>query len=596
MEGYIDLYADEWFITTGLIGLKRLYPDEVVAIAEGIRLSVDSLASLAERYFDYFISTYSVAERDSKRIGRLLTKAAGKPEDFTPSVSDIRKIMNDQIKKVEKYFSDTTEYDQLSWLAEEMKQYKKSTDIEELKKTVSKYLSIMKITFIDEKLTLNFAKAVIISPFYGQPSFLQKSCSSLSRQEHIEKMNTDLVKPAVLELQFKSLLTTAEDPKEIIAFLENNKDVSSFKAWIKAIKKEETIEGIRDYFRANVLPCSFVNELPATMSYEEMMFSPLGVSKNNAVNFYWDFNKKNPTPMSAVARLILFMFPVGITFYQRKLGNGQSGEYVQFAGVVIPNDRFEEIYKTNGYYRNIRQTGGSFEEAIIGILSDAKEKAERKETSYLFVEVFTESKKTLLDYYHMPAYASTYLKTFGGRLKNIFLYDQRDNFVRSILSGRDPIQEVFHILREAVQNSRYSNSAYTAVKERHRLLLLKKGVKGMEEMKKRDKKISVAFFQGKELRQTIISGREGASEIYRAGGDKKVQAIAYRLLNAAKSGNKQSFMDSLFRLHISAGKNVSPIFVEGLKEQGLDFETIAGAFIAGLLSSEMKDKQEGDGE
>ncbi|PAQ15684.1 hypothetical protein CD798_05630 [Bacillaceae bacterium SAOS 7] len=364
---------------------------------------------------------------------------------------------------------------------------------------------------------------------------------------------------------------------------------------MKIIKKQKSIEEVKSWFHDNVLPCSFIDNLPATMSYEEMMFLPLGISNNNASNFHWDFNKKNPIPMSAVARLILFLVPIGATFYQRKLGSGATTEYKQYAGVIIQDDRFIEIYNSNNYYRNARQTGSSFSEAVVGLLGDSKERAERKAKSFLFVEVHSDgTKKTLLDYYHMPEYCAQYLNIYGNRLKLLLFIDERDAFIRSILSGLDPKQAVFRYLREAIKQEFHAQGAYFAVRERHRILLLKQGVSDVEEMKKQDKRISSVYIQGMNLRRSMVASREssGESVIYKASGKKKIDALAYRLLNAVKAGNRDSFLDTVFRLHIAEGQELNPVFMDVFKSEGLDFETIGGAFIAGLLGKEFT--KEGD--
>ncbi|MBN6186627.1 hypothetical protein JQN58_06435 [Aneurinibacillus sp. BA2021] len=592
---FVEARAEEWFFTGGLLGLKRLYEEEIETTPAGLLIGKELLDTLAERYFAYFLHTYNIAERDTERMNNQLQHARKKPETSKERFGEIRKIAAEQMKKVEKYFPGTKESEELTQLVEEMKELKDKEQIETAAKLIDKFRNIMTADFINEKLTLNFAKALIISPYYGQTSFLQRSCSTLDYREHVEKMHKEIVLPAQLEIAFQEKMKRAESVDDIKNFLDAHKEYKPFKDWLKAIKKQQSIEEVGEWFASNALPCSFLDDLPATMSYEEKVFLPLGISTNNASNFHWDFNKQNPMPMSALARLILFLVPIGVAFYQRKLGSRTAGEYKQYAGLVLLDQRFSEIYNINYQYRSARQTGSSFSEAIIGLLADTKERAEKKIHSYLFIEFHSDgTKKTLLDYYHMPDYCAHYIKHYGNRLKLLWLTEERDVFIRSILSGTDPKQAVFRYLREAIKQDFHAEGAYHAVRERHRVLLLKKGVSHVEEIKKYDKRVSSVYFQGKNLRKSMIASRGNTkdAEVYKASGKKKVDALAYRLLNAVKAGNRTAFLDTVFRLHIAEGEELSPVFMDVLKSEGLDFETVGGAFIAGLLGKDFT--KEGD--
>ncbi|MFT9848919.1 hypothetical protein [Aneurinibacillus sp. REN35] len=592
---FVEARAEEWFFTGGLLGLKRLYEEEIETTPAGLLIGKDLLDTLAERYFAYFFDTYNIAERDTGRMERLLQRARKKPESSKERFSEIRNIAAEQMKKVEKYFPDAKESEELKHLVEEMKELKNQEHIESAEILINKFHNIMTSDFVNKKLTINFAKAVIISPYYGQTSFLQRSCSVLDYQEHVEKMHREFVLPAQLEIAFQEKMKRAENVDDIKNFLDEHKEYKPFKDWLKAIKKLHSIKEAKEWFAPHVLPCSFIDDLPATMSYEEKIFLPLGISTNNASNFHWDFNKQNPMPMSALARLILFLVPVGVAFYQRRLGSRTAIEYKQYAGLVLLDQKFSEIYNINHRYRNARQTGSSFSEAVVGLLADTKERADKKINSFLFIEVHSDgTKKTLLDYYHMPDYCAHYIKQYGNRLKLLLLIEERDVFIRSILSGIDPKQAVFRYLREAIQQDFHAEGAYHAVRERHRILLLKKGVNNMEDIKKYDKRVSSVYFQGKNLRKSMVASRGSAkeSDVYKASGKKKVDALAYRLLNAVKAGNQTAFLDTVFRLHIAQGEELSPVFMDVLKSEGLDFETVGGAFIAGLLGKDFT--KEGD--
>ena len=73
--------------------------------------------------------------------------------------------------------------------------------------------------------------------------------------------------------------------------------------------------------------------------------------------------------------------------------------------------------------------------------------------------------------------------------------------------------------------------------------------------------------------------------------ENKLNGYTYKMLNCVKSGNKKEFMDIVIRIHMSMGKEVSPIFIETMQHTDLDFESIAHSFLAGLISNKYEKKE-----
>lgn len=591
----IHIEAEEWSMTAGLIGLARVLGEDKVSLTKnGVTLKPGALDGLSEKYIYKLINSFSVVNRDVKRMEWYVNQLKKNPEKTKQYASDVRKMMNEQLKKIEKYFSETEEYKILHENVDRLKDVKEQGDFSLVEESVRIYQNVVSTPFINDKLTLNYAKAVILNPFFGQTSILQPTFNAKNTYEHVEKIREDFVWPATLELQFAECLENATDYEQIFTFLEEHQEVyKPFKDWLREVKKLKTLKEVQNYFQEDVLPCSFVDGLLATQSYEEMVFSPLALSRSKAVNFNWEFEKKQPVPLSAVARLVMFMAPLGLAFYTRKRGSAQSNETLRFAGLILSQQRFSTMINENNHYQQLRSGGSTFEEAIVGVLQESLDKAEKIKNSYLFLEVHSDyqSKKTLLDYYHMPAYLTAYLAKNGKTLTLLHHRDLRDTFLRTVLKGIDPKQVVFEYLREAVTNGYHGTGAYHATRERKRILDSKKGV---EEMGKNDKLITFIYYRGVELREQMIRVRSGDEENapYRASGRKKLEGIAYRLINATKSGDKVAFMDTVFRMYMGTKLEVPSVFIDSFKEEGLDFETIASAFIAGMLGQEKTNKEE----
>lgn len=575
-------------MAAGCIGLAKLYPEEdLPRVENGVILNKKVLNSLAEKYISGLIEEFSIVKRDIRRLKWYSHQAEKKPERTKELAVEVRKNMNEQYKKVEKYFSNTDECKRLKDLLAMISEIKNSEDAPKISEAIASYKEIMQTTFINEKLTLNYAKAVVLNPFFGQTSILQPVFNSKSTDEHIAQIEKDFIQPAKLEIDFTEIVATAKTKEDIIDFLEQNHDYKPFKDLIKPFKKLPDLDAIQDYLKNEELPCSFIDGFIATQSYEEMTFSPLSFSKNKAVNFNWNFDKQLPVPISAVARLVMFMAPFGMAFYSRKIGNITSNENLRFSGLFMTQKHFAEVIKENLTYQKLRGEGSSFEEAIVGLLRETVDKANKIRNSYFFLEVYSnyQMKKTLLDYYHMPSYLAYYIAKYGKTLDILHHKDLKDSFFRIILKGIDPRNVVFDYLRVAIAEPFHALGAYYAVRERRRILEAKKGV---SDVTKYDKTISYVYYRGADLRKEMVIERSGGQkgEPYRASGRKKIEGIAYRLLNAAKAGNKSAFMDTIFRVHIASGLDVPSVFIEAFKDEGLDFDTISSAFIAGLLGQE----------
>ncbi|MNW30092.1 hypothetical protein D3C74_69670 [compost metagenome] len=634
-------------LTAGLIGLTRIFDpyeqgthDDLPPIAHrtGITLTEEHIEQFPERYIRWLIREYSIVKRDVSRMQwslEQLNRSLGNLDNdsdqkrqLTPKIQDtakqIRKSINEQVKKVEKYFPKTTEHQNLVLLLQQLDTLSKNKDAylyaDQIQQSVQQYEKIMSTPMINEKLTLNYVKAVILGVFFGQASILQPVFNSKSIEQHIEQLNKDFALPALRELQLYDALNRHSSDSDIVHVLEEYSETyKPFKDWLKLMKKNKMTEEGYDFFKNHVLPCSFIDGVPATQSYEEMTFSPLALSKKNAVNFSWNFDKNLPIPISAIARLIFFAVPAGLAVYNRRLGTEEFNENKRFFGMVMTQNTFTENVKNNNTYRTHRNGGSTLGEVIHGLLEEAKDKAKKiHKQSYFFIELHSEyqAKKTLLDYYHMPPYLASFLSTHGDKLFGIRQTQAKEKILRALLQGLDPKEAIYELLRQAIapqnlneaarniESQRLADSAYQASLARKRILESKKGEM---EMTNYDKTIGHVYEQGVKLRKRFIATRfteDGEGSAHQAGGRKKLDGIAYRLLNTAKAGNASDFLDTVLRMYLSANAasarqnpsggylEVPSILVDGYKEGGLDFDTIAITFVAGLLGRSANDNRD----
>lgn len=592
----IQIEAEYWPIAAGCIGLAKLFSEEELPrTATGITLHESILDNLAEKYIRALIEMFNVSKRDVRRFSWYAHQAEKEPAKTKQFAADLRKVMNEQYKKVVKYFPETQECKRLNDLLERLKEVTTPEQYLMIRQAVEQYNEIMSTPFINDKLSLNIAKSEALIPFFGQTSILQKTFYSKSIEEHILQIEKDFIRPAKLEFLFHKKRSENISKEEILNFLKEHQEYKPLKDLIKPLKDLDK-EGMDSYLAREVLHCSFIEGLLATQAYEEMTFSPLSFSKSKAANFNWNFDNQLPVPMSALARLIMFVAPYGMAFYSRRLGDEHANEYLTFSGLILTQKHFSEVIRENITYQKLRREGSSFGEAIVGILNESVNKAIKlndKSNSYFFLEMYSnyDMKKTLLDYYHMPGYLVKYFAKYGNTLKLLFHKELRDAFFRAILKGIDPKEVLFDYLRIAIKEPIHAQGAYHATRERKRILEAKR--LGDEDMDNFDKVITYVYYRGVDLQKQMVKDRlvVQENEPYRATGRKKIEGIAYRLLNSAKAGNKNAFMDTIFRIHMAAGLPVPSVFIDSFKEDGLDFESIASSFIAGLLGQEKVEKE-----
>lgn len=71
--------------------------------------------------------------------------------------------------------------------------------------------------------------------------------------------------------------------------------------------------------------------------------------------------------------------------------------------------------------------------------------------------------------------------------------------------------------------------------------------------------------------------------------NKKLDGIAYRMLNALKTNNKIAFMDSLINAHMYVQKPIPSLFSDYLHQE-LAFKELGYAFVTGMLGEEWKNE------
>jgi len=607
----LKLHIDDYVTAIPGVALMRLQEWAVANLPEWrdirleerpIRLKADHvevdssvLDHLPKWYFLYLMHRYSVKRREQERLRSLLASSYQTPRD---KLSRLRDSINNNLKKLTNYFPNSPKITVMQHLLVEIKSIKSEPTDEQMESIVERYLDLLSDEQFEERLTLNVIRSFLNNNFFGQTSMLQLTRSSLNLQGHIEYMQRDFVEPVKLDVAVRQWLDTWPEPtadsqKDLVDLLRNS-DRNPYKRWGNEIRKLKP-EEIHAYMNAK-LRCSFEEDWLATIHFEEMTFAPLGIS-GALVNFNWD-HTHHQMPISNWIRLLLFMAPAGLTSFTRykqmPFTNFNKDEYETFYCFVYRDGTPEMIYGDNNALDNMEHNE-SFERLIPKLIERETYKAKRRLRPNIQILEFQSDinmKKTVLHDYHVPRHVLVY---FGSGRSNLHHMHRpiREAFLKLILESIDPMQVIWNYLRSVIQGKGYPYSAYLAVRERWIIEQLKKeGIREMDAaLQKKAGYIYYISQEGAKIRRGLErrADKQSESTDYVSSGSKRAAGIAYRLLNAARSGDRQLFLDTTIRLYLSVGEEVPISLLNVLHEEKVDFATWSGAFITGLLGGEQKE-------
>lgn len=561
-----------------------------------IEFDSELLGDFHKNYFDYFLKRYDICSRECKKIDRYLL-IAHKEEKFKDAVDWIKGVIGHNRQKIKGKLEDKKFEKQFDEIFKKLGKIKKADQIEELKDSIIQFKELMEIKEVNNKLSMNFVRSILFKQYFGQTSFLQKSCAVKSVDEQSEIMFRDYIKPVIEDIRLNELINHNKDINELKVEFENElKDSSISKNYKKILKdmssfanETDSIEDVKKYFVKSILRCSIWEDFRAATEFTEGVFVPLAVSNSNAKNFMWDLYTSYP--ISNIAKLILLCTPAGVVDMQD-----------EYFGFVNLDTSIDELYRQNENLRIKKEEDNVFESLIYDIVSEAREISKWMLQNILFIEMKADidSKNCKLNYFNIPKNVALYFKehakndlgkirdkTFKKDLVALMLdnktiktityqYNKKNKNKIQIANNIGRLIEVK--LRSIIESEKYSGyDVFLATIAKHKFIRTKKGCEKVD-----SKKIWVLYKNGQEL-NTYFKNNQS---------ENRIQGIAYRLLNASKAGNNKEFMDSLLRIYMTAGKEVPSIFLNVMHEKDLEFETVAHAFVSGLISNEKQGTKE----
>ena len=613
------IYLNDWFYNSGIVGFLRILDynnDNFAEIKENyITFETNKLKNFHKYYFKYFFDKYNVGLRTKEKIEKSFEKIVNFLNDETLDNKEIKKIQENlktekkyvkdiikkQLDKIKKY--DDVTYTNILNEYNKIDKIKTKEDVDEINHIKEIITKEIQKDSINKRLTLNLFKSILSKNYFGQISFLNVVKNALTFEEQEKIMYKDYISNIIeidfideilhdkykieeLKILIKDKLDNQEISKEVIQIYTNIQK--------RFIDKEKSLDEIKDYIQKNVFAHCYMceNDKSLTSNYSEGNFIPLAVSSDNMKNFFWNQNAE--FPICDVCKLILFCIPAGISSVKKTTKENVNGQVVyrekEVNGFVNYDTSVDDLLKMNNYLSQTSKVDKSiynpYEELILNIVEQQKNLQEWQLENIFIVEFETEYLAfSRIEYFNIKRYIAKFFVEYSQNTLNIMKdYRYKIQIMDYILKNKDLKYIINSRLREELSKETQNGfNSFIATRIRLILNLLKKEDMEMDErVKKNNAKLSVLYNLGVSIHEELKVNKE----------DNKLDGYTYKMLNSVKSGNKKEFMDVVIRIHMSLGKDISPIFLEVMQDTDLDFESIGHSFISGLISNKFEKKDE----
>lgn len=589
----VKILINDWPFSMGATALLRMDKEnQIKCDGNVLDVPIEWFESLPERFFDYLVRTYSMGIRRKEQLERAFQKLKISTKNGEVTNKDsfkfhgdiINKTLKEGLDRVAKYFPDFK--DEVTALLLDGKTALKQIDLATLERVIRRTIEILNEPEIDQKLTINVVKGTILSSSGGQVSFLNVAKNSLSFKEQIATFRKDFIDPLILELKLQECIEKHDTDTAWKLIQES--DIGVAEQWKKKNKKANSVDF--SYFE-NLPQCSGIDGQWGTLAYQEMMFMPLA---STSYNDFYNGQMTNAPLISTLARLLLFISPLGCTSYRKTIGRE---EQFVFSFLHVEGD-CEETRKRNDSFMKALRRDNLFSSALVSSHERLVKSEKERNLATLLIEwvTYSISKKTLLEY---RVVNEKFIKTLlSGSIhfdiNKIFPHTFREQLIHEALRNNDTKTLIFEEMRRLItENSKNYYSIKMALNLRE--LILKEG-QTVEQKTLTDR----MYGRGQALQKELLKKHNmQESEEYVSPNEKKIATIAYRLLNAAKGGNREVFFETVLRLHLLANLPINKEFTSLLDRKVVsdhEFATMSLAFIAGLMSQyeskEMKEVEE----
>lgn len=567
----IKIHKDDWYINAGIVGFYNIVGKENIEIQdEYIEFDSSILSSFSDKYFDYFMEKYNISKQ-TKDIMEIYIKIIRSNGISKKDLTKIKTSFGYQIDKIKKF--NKKEADELKSIVNKVMG---SETVEEVEKNVNQGIKILSKKEINEKLTSNKFKNILQNNFFGQVSFLNVNKSGLSVNQLKEVMNKDYIDDIQDYCNLIDSLNMAMQKDSIEDFSvyieESMKNISDTKSKILKIlkyiektflNKGKSLSEIQEYL-LSLHDCEVCGTYIPTSILSESTFATLGVSNNNARNFFWNQNiKKEICPL---CKLIMFCIPAGVSLNSKKLYT-----FINTEGSI------KEIISGNSRLREIGMKSNMISEYLFDTVVENNQKSIWQLSNTQFIEFLTdvEKKKSTINYFNIPNHVARFFAQNSEKLQLIKDYSFRFDLIDNIVKNKNLDDFINIKLKKCMQGVEYVSpkDCYIGICIAS-MLSNEEGSRGMS-----------------KYEQMRIAGMKVRAYYVSNGLEHKLDTIAYRLLNSIVSKNANVDID-IMRIIMSAKVEIPSYFSKSLLDvtSGKDIG-LAKAFLSGMITTNKTNKE-----
>ncbi|CAL7914279.1 type I-B CRISPR-associated protein Cas8b1/Cst1 [Fusobacterium necrophorum] len=551
----IVIRSEDWLKNAGIVGLYRILKErderaDIFVEEEQISFSADLLQNFSEKYFQYFIKRY----KNVLSLYRILNFTANisqyEEKNYETFHEEDLEKLNDHVEDVKKYLKSNSYRAMYPLIRCPFDPLQKER---ELKKVNLKKTESLKDRISDIQKLLADLKEI--------HDFLRQEDS----QKYIGAKN---VMYGIIQNAWKGISILNPQVKEQNMYLEFDKYFVQ--------TAQEYLEQEKTKFKYRCFSCGeAIKDTRIDLSF----MNHIGFDVARKTSHVWDFN--NCVHICPLCRLIYACVPAGFTYlYDRGIFINANTDLEEM--LRINNLVFENVWAENKDGKSL------YAALVLGMLKEMNEHAEYELSDIQVVRLekerysFSILSRKFLNIIKKCRTDLEYIRKSSFKEGSDIYYIYNETMKR-LMQGENLFLLIHKLIQLRISNSEncyYKMGTVSTIIKINDIFLKEVGY--MQDEKKEYNPLERARIIGHHLQEAYGGFEEGKY-------NKKLDGIAYRMLNALKTNNKTAFMDSLINAHMYVQKPIPSLFSDYLN-QDLVFKELGYAFVTGMLGEEWKNK------
>ena len=540
----IQLHMEDWLYNSGLVGFYNILKnskEDVIINQNYLEFDSDCFIGFEKKYFDYFIKKYKGILSLNKIISF---------EDFIShhEENEFKEFDEKKLEFTNKYISDVAKKQIKS------NSYKSAYDL------INSPIDVLSLEKKLKPVRLKKKQGIkdVLPEVQEMFDLLKQIIDYMKLEESKKYIGAKNVMYTVINNGWNGVCFLYPQTKEKDMYIDYNN------YFIKPVM--DYIEEDKSEYKFTCFSC---DRKMKNFSNDFSFLNSIGFDVSRKSSHVWDF--QNDVAVCPICKLVYSCIPAGITYLYNKGIYVNDNSSMQSA-ININNKIYMGIFKQNNeekkltYKALVESINEEYNDKIKYELADIQlvryedEKYRFNILSRNSLSIIKDSKNDLnklvnCGFKEINTYFNVYELVIDRLLnsQNMFTLIQKLLHYK-ISQPKDCYYNSYHVIRLLNINTRFL-----------------KGVGYMKDVDKEKDIVELGNKAGYFLRKD-----------YKESVD-KLGGISYRLLNALKTNNADSFMDTLLNCYLYVKKPVPKVFLDTLRSEE-KFKTIGYAFVAGLIN------------